>query len=347
MQSSGSRSSRYVNDTMNKTQNLPFVSVVVIGRNEEKHLEACFRSIFNMNYPHNKLEIIYVDTDSRDKSVDIAKQFNVKIAEEQSDFPSPGLARNRGIREAQYEIIHFIDGDMTVDRNYLKNAIPTLQKNNIACVIGDISERYSDRSFLAKVLNYPWRKRKKGIVDAPGAGGTFLKSILQEIGGYNPLILKGQETELGFRIRQKGYQIYKIENKMGTHDYGINNIHSLMKHSYTMGKSYGKILTLPPQQSYFDFINHARNLLIQGIILFTVILCLLLTKKVLFVLLIPVVLSLYVTIRHMKEYYSHRDWYAPIYYIIMHLSKPIVLYGLLEYLCTHFIRMLSQRFVKR
>ncbi len=332
---------------MNKSRNVPFVSVVVIGRNEERHLEACFRSILDMDYPLDKLEIIYVDTGSRDKSVDIAKKFNVKIAEEQSNFPSPGLARNRGIEEAHYEIIHFIDGDMTVDRDYLKNAITMLNKKNIACVIGDVSELNSDTSFIANVLHYPWRKRKKGFLDAPGAGGTFLRSALREVGGYNPFILKGQETELGFRLRQKGYQIYKIENKMGTHDYGIHDIRSLVKHSYTMGKSYGKILTLPPRQSYSEFIGHARNLLIQGVILLAVILFLLMTKKLLFLLAIPVILFVYVTIRHMREYYSHRDWYAPVYYLLMHFSKPIVLYGLLVQLLRHSLNTLSQRIVKR
>lgn len=332
---------------MKKSQNLPFVSVVVIGRNEEKHLEACFRSIFDMDYPLDKLEIIYVDTGSRDQSVNIAKKFNVKIAEEQSNFPSAGLARNRGIEEARYEIIHFVDGDMTADRDYLKSAITMLNKDNIACVIGDVSEQNTDTSFIANVLHYPWRKRKKGFVDAPGAGGTFLRSALREVGGYNPFILKGQETELGFRLRQKGYQIYKVETRMGTHDYAIHDIRSLVKHSYTMGKSYGKILTLPPQQSYSDFIVHARNLLIQGVILLAVILFLLITKKLLFLLAIPVILLIYVTILHLKEYYSHRDWYAPVYYLLMHFSKPIVLCGLLVQLSKHFLNSLSRFFVKR
>ena len=123
-------------------RNLPSVSVVVIGRNEGRNLEACFRSVAEVNYPRHKLEVIYVDTGSSDGSVNIAKKFNVKVAEERSVFPTPGLARNRGMQEAKNEVIHFVDGDMTVEKTYLKKAVSILGKNNI--LIGGIGEEVNN-----------------------------------------------------------------------------------------------------------------------------------------------------------------------------------------------------------
>ncbi len=317
-------------------QNLPGVSVVVIGKNEEKNLEACFRSLIAMDYPIDKFEIIYVDTGSTDKSVDIAKRFSVKIAKENSTFPTPGLAFNRGIREAKYNIIHFVGGDMTTDKTYLKKAIGVLGTSNIVCVFGNVTERKSNKNFIAKVLSYPWRSRKVGYVDAPGGGGTFLKSILKEVGGYNPFILKGQETELGFRIRKKGYRIYMIDCIMAIHDYDINNLFDWAKRFYIIGKSFGKILTLPAKQSYSEFKTHATSLLIQGVVFLALVFFLLITKKFLFFLGIPIIIIAYVTIRYWKEYYYRRDWFILLYYLLMHFSKPIVLFGMLAYLWRHF-----------
>jgi len=323
-------------------QNVPCVSIIIIGKNEESNLGNCFRSVLEMDYPADRFEVIYVDTGSTDRSLEIARKSNVRAVEEHAQFPSPGLARNRGIQEAQYDIIHFIDGDMTIDSGYLRKAVSFLDTDRIACVIGNVSERRSDRSFLARVLNYPWSIRRSGFVEAPGAGGTFLKGVLQMINGYNPLILKGQETELGYRIRQKGYRIYKIEHTMGVHHYGINNLCDLAKRSYLMGISYGMILTMPREQSYADLFWRARNMLAQGIIFLVLVLILVITGKPLFLLFLPVVTVLYVLLRYWKDVFRRKDWYGYAYYMLMHLNKPVVFFGIISFFLRRFAGVFSK-----
>jgi glycosyltransferase involved in cell wall biosynthesis len=325
---------------------LPGVSVVVIGRNEEENLSECFRSIFAIDYPPEKLEVIYVDTGSSDGSLEIARKFGVKIAEEFSEFPTPGLARNRGIEEAKHEIIHFVDGDMTLDNEYLKHAVKILGEDNIACVIGRVSERNARSNFFSRVLSYPWQKRQTGYINAPGAGGTFLKHVLIKLGGYNSGIRCGEETELGFRVIQAGYKIYMIGCDMGTHDYGINNMFDLFAQSFTMGKSFGKMLILPAMPSYRDLRMHAKNVLIQGIFALAVAVFVILIKQAEFLLVTPIILIVYVIIRYRKEYASQQDRYVLFYYMFMHLCKPVVFSGVLVYLfrysakkCSRLIRL--------
>ena len=316
---------------------LPFVSVIVIGKNEERNLRACFRSILAMDYPSDRLELIYIDSGSSDGSVKIARGFGAKIFEERSAFPTPGLARNRGIKESRHDRLHFVDGDMTIDKGYLKQAIGYLGKNNVACVIGRVLERTRGKNIFSKMLDYEWMKKKAGYIDAPGAGGTFLKGALLEVGGYNPLILKGQETELGFRIRESGYLIYMLDSVMGIHDYDITNLLGWVKRCYIMGKSYGKILTLPPKQSYSELTFHARSLLIQGPILLALFLLVLINGKLLYLLGILAVVVAYVIIRYWDEYYCRRDWHVLAYYLLMQVSKPIALAGMLCFFWKHFI----------
>ena len=317
---------------------LPGVSIVVIGRNEEKNLSECFRSILTIDYPSEKLEVIYVDTGSSDKSMDIARKFNVRVVEEHSEFPTPGLARNRGIREAKNDIIHFVDGDMTLDKEYLKNAIGILGKNNIACVIGNVSERRAHSSFFARVLSHPWRSRKTGFINAPGAGGTFLRTVLTELGGYHHGIRYGEETELGFRILKAGYKIYMIDHEMGTHDYDINSFFDLFKQSIMMGKSFGNVLVLPPMPSYHDLQKRAKNILIQGTVVFAIAIFLVAGKQPLYLLCIPIILVIYVVVHYRREYFVQRDWHTLLYYMFMHFCKPFVFYGALSYLFRYLMK---------
>jgi glycosyltransferase involved in cell wall biosynthesis len=319
------------------TADLPRVSIVVIGRNEEQNLSSCFQSIRNMDYPSDRLEVIYVDTGSKDRSTDIALGFGVKVIEEHSDFPTPGIARNRGIEEASHSIIHFVDGDMIIDRAYLKKAVEILKNDDIACVIGKVAERNSDRSLLSHMLSYPWRIRKPGYIDAPGAGGTFQRSVLKEIGGYNADILKGQETELGRRIRQQGYRIYMMENRMGVHDYSFHNILDFVNHMFIIGKSYGRILLLPSMISYSDLTARARSLLIQGVALVLLTLVLVLIGLPILIVLFPPLVTLYVLVKYRKVYYTQKDWSAFLYYLLMHFGKPVAFAGMVTFFIRHFL----------
>jgi glycosyltransferase involved in cell wall biosynthesis len=317
----------------------PYVSVVIIGKDEEKNLANCIRSVREIDYPAERVEIIYVDTGSNDRSVAVARQQNINTVEERGQCPSPGLARNRGIKEAKYEIIHFIDGDMTMDSGYLRKAVRFLAVDKIGCVIGDVQERGSERSLLSRVLNYPWASRKTGFVEAPGGGGTFRKSVLETIEGYNPWILKGQETEIGYRIREEGYRIYKIDHLMAIHDYGINRLDDLFKRSYRMGSSYGMIMTMPQGRSYADLTRRARSLLVQGMFFTVFIAMLTITGRFLLLLAIPLVVCLYVVLRHWREIVSARDAHAYAYYLLMQFNKPVVLCGFVAFLlrrCTSF-----------
>ncbi|MDH4211906.1 MAG: glycosyltransferase [candidate division WOR-3 bacterium] len=313
-------------------EQLPFVSVVIIGKDEEQNLSDCIRSVREMDYPAERIEVIYVDTGSSDRSVEIARQLNIAAVEEHGQFPSPGLARNRGIREARYDIIHFVDGDMTIDSGYLREAVRLLDNEKIACVIGDVQERRSEKSFLSRVLNYPWASRKTGFVEAPGGGGTFRKSVLQTVGGYNPLILKGQETEIGYRIREQGYRIYKSDNLMAVHNYGIDKLYDLLKRSYRMGLSYGMIMTMPQGRSYADLTRRARSLFVQGIIFMALIIILVMTGRSLLLLALPFVVALYVLVRHWREIVHERNPHGYAYYLLMHFNKPIVLCGFVAFL---------------
>ena len=60
---------------------MPLASVIIVNYNGKAFLRDCFNSLYNLDYPKNKLEIIMVDNGSSDGSLDyVKKQFpTVKI----------------------------------------------------------------------------------------------------------------------------------------------------------------------------------------------------------------------------------------------------------------------------
>lgn len=59
--------------------NLPKISYCVFTYNEEKNIKGSLTSIFNQDYPKDKLEVIVVDDNSTDRTLEIVKKFPVKI----------------------------------------------------------------------------------------------------------------------------------------------------------------------------------------------------------------------------------------------------------------------------
>lgn len=60
-------------------RNLPKITYCVFTYNEERNIEGCLVSIFSQDYPKDKLEVLLVDDNSTDKTLEIAKKFPVKI----------------------------------------------------------------------------------------------------------------------------------------------------------------------------------------------------------------------------------------------------------------------------
>ena len=80
-----------------------FISIVVPTRNEEKNIEACLKSILNLDFPKDKYEILVIDGMSTDRTVEIASKYPVRIIE--NPMYKIGPAHNIGIKEAEGDII--------------------------------------------------------------------------------------------------------------------------------------------------------------------------------------------------------------------------------------------------
>lgn len=83
------------------------ISVIILTKNEEQNIEKCIKSVRWSD------EIIIIDDNSTDKTIEIAKKYKPKIYSRPLDnnFAS---ARNFGISKAKNEWVFFVDSDEVV-----------------------------------------------------------------------------------------------------------------------------------------------------------------------------------------------------------------------------------------
>ena len=109
----------------------PLASIVVIGYNEEKHLQACLWAISEIKckYP---VEIIGVDNDSKDRTAEIYQRSGIPWYTEYQH--SCGYARRCGLEHARGRFYFNVDSDTLYPPQYYELMLDELMKPGVSCV---------------------------------------------------------------------------------------------------------------------------------------------------------------------------------------------------------------------
>lgn len=109
----------------------PFVTVSIIGYNEEKHLLACLWSLSEMKckYP---VEVIGVDNESKDRTAEIFKACGVPYYTEIQH--SCGFARLCGLNRARGKYHINIDSDTMYPPKYVEMMVDALERPGVVAV---------------------------------------------------------------------------------------------------------------------------------------------------------------------------------------------------------------------
>ncbi len=110
------------------------VSIVIRTRNEERWITSCLSNIFEQDC--RDFEVIIVDNESSDKTIEKTKQFNVNKIIRCIDY-MPGKALNMGIEQAKGEFIVSLSGHcIPVNKKWLGNLLKDFDEKEVAGVYG-------------------------------------------------------------------------------------------------------------------------------------------------------------------------------------------------------------------
>ncbi len=196
--------------------------IVVIGRNEGDRLRACLRSL--RATPH----LVYVDSGSTDGSQEFARSLGVEVV----DLPPvPGFtaarARNAGIArllqvEPALSFAQTIDGDCELRDGWIEGAVAAMDSDPAAAVVfGRRRERRADANIYHRACDNEWDV-PTGLVASCGGDALFRLSAFQQVGGYNPSLIAGEEPDLCLRLRQRGWHIRSNGREMTLHDIAMD-----------------------------------------------------------------------------------------------------------------------------
>jgi cellulose synthase/poly-beta-1,6-N-acetylglucosamine synthase-like glycosyltransferase len=181
----------------------PFVSVIIAARNEGQYLKNCIESLLEIDYPHNKMEIIIVDDDSQDDTRDIITAVHhSKIIK--YFFLSPNLKTRPGkagallfgIEKSAGDIIFITDADCRIPTLWIKGLLSYMSEK--VGLVGGFTVLTSERttSFLEKIesldlvylLTVAAASAQMGKASSwIGNNMAFRRQVYDQVGGYHRL----------------------------------------------------------------------------------------------------------------------------------------------------------------
>lgn len=217
------------------------VGCVVIGRNEGERLRCCLSSILSV-----MSRVVYVDSGSTDGSVGLAKAMGVLTLNLDLSIPfTAARARNEGFQVLlqqfpDLELVQFVDGDCELVSGWIEVARRTLRADaKLAVVCGRRRERRPDASVYNALCEIEW---DTPVGAAKSCGGDALMRVqaLQEVAGFNPGLIAGEEPELCLRLRRRAWKIVRIDADMTLHDAAMLHWSQWWKRNVRCGYAYAQ-----------------------------------------------------------------------------------------------------------
>lgn len=231
------------------------ISVIIPVLNEEKYIQTCINSLIQQSFNFNEMEIIVVDGGSKDRTVEITRKIhskypNVKILN--NPLKIQATAFNIGIENSTTPIVIRLDAHAKYHRDYIKYIIEGLEDKKYGNVggrwemasqnnslIGEANAIINQMRFAIGGADFRVSNQKKEVETVPFGG--FRREVIEEIGGMNPNLPRGEDNEYNKRILQAGYKILFDPRIVATY-YARPDLKSMLKQMYANGFSIGILL---------------------------------------------------------------------------------------------------------
>jgi glycosyltransferase involved in cell wall biosynthesis len=237
------------------------ISVIIPVFNDPDGLNDTLESLLLQDFPKNEYEIIIVDNGSTDNTRNVGNEFSKKypllttlLIEDK--IRSSYAARNKGIAVARGELISFIDADITVRYDWLRNIREIFDRKHIDC-LGCNVRLYSTRKSIASLYNLLRDFTIKSDIEEahyiPTCCLTVRREVFNKIGLFDSRLRSGGDWEFGNRAWNDNI-IFHYAGNITIYHPARNTIISLLRKSMRIGRGgRGQLSCLYPKRyGYFN-----------------------------------------------------------------------------------------------
>lgn len=234
------------------------VSIVIPTRNRSEKLEKLLHSILRQTVRVN--EVIVVDDSDDFKTKKLIEQLQSCFSETgitirhfmplDNEVKSISRARNLGAKEARGDIVIFLDDDVIIDENYVKNILEVfdIYPNALGVQGTVINRKYSHLENSIKKVFYYWYAEIDKCRMLPSGKTTYVCSS-------NKIISCEWVFGLNVAYRKKVFDEFSFNEKMIGYSLGEDK-----EFSYKIHKKYPNSLLQTPYAKVYHDTSSTKNL---------------------------------------------------------------------------------------
>lgn len=226
------------------------VSIVIPTRNSASVLVNCLRSIKSQTYKN--VEIIIADGRSNDNVKELAKKYKcryfmyrTRLNEVYFDAPHK---INYGASKARGDYIYWVDADMELTKNIIKQAVILCGKGRGAVIVPEDSFGVGLWA-QAKQLE----RRCYWGDDSVESPRFFKKNVWKKVGGFDLSLGAGaNDWDLHLKVKEYGFTVGRTRSVV-RHNEGYLTLDKLFKKRFMYGREVVKYIEKRPRASVKSF----------------------------------------------------------------------------------------------
>jgi glycosyltransferase involved in cell wall biosynthesis len=228
---------------------LPLVTVLVPARNEARFIEGCLNSIIGNGYPESLLEVLVIDGQSDDGTVEIVQRYErshpcVSLIENPRRITPSAL--NLGVKAARGDFVVWMSAHNKYDAGYIRNCVEWALRTGADNVGGVIVAQPRDNTAFGRAITLALAHRfgnggskfRMPVAEAAWAdtvfGGCYRKDVFKKIGLFNEDLVRGQDFEFNVRLHRAGLRTLLVPNVRSTY-FARSRPLDFLKHNWANG----------------------------------------------------------------------------------------------------------------
>lgn len=192
------------------------VTIGVCVKNGAAIIGEAIDCIINQDFPHELMEVIFVDDGSEDNSLSIIQSYLPKLNMHSEIFHHEwkglGTSRNIVVDNTAGEYIIWVDSDMTLDKDFVAKQVEFMETNLKAGVGKGQYGLCSQKSLVGDLENIEFvaahsrRSTKANSVPLGTGGSIYRVRAIRQVGGFDKNIKgSGEDAEAEYRLRKAGW----------------------------------------------------------------------------------------------------------------------------------------------
>ena len=246
------------------------LSICVVAYNEELFLPSLLDDMEKQLYPHELIEIVLVDSGSSDQTKQIMLDYqhsndsfwHVQVLDNPKRIQAAGW--NVAITNAKGDVISRIDAHSRLTPEFSKYVMEDIDSGEY--VVGGIRPALiendtkwamtllaAENSLFGSSIGKSRHSLEKQYVDTM-FHASYRKEVFHKAGLFNETLLRTEDNEMHYRIRQNGYKLL-YDPRIVSYQFSRSSFRKMIKQKYANGYWIGKTSRICPEcLSWYHFV---------------------------------------------------------------------------------------------